>query len=153
MNYTKTQSEIISEIYKNEGGRGVKFDEMEGTPYVGVLTCSYYGFILLRNQFLLDKSKMESCKLLSDIYRREGYVKQLKNTGIIRKTEIRKKTFSVIELETENGKIVWLNEKYVKKFGKPEELTFWSENEKTVVFVYEGNILVGVIMPINRNAK
>lgn len=150
MNYKKAQSEIISEIYKCEAEnlRLPSFDEMPGTGYVGVVTDGTFAYIFPKHNFLLDKSRMKDTTVLSELYGREMYTKDLMWNGITRTKKIIT-AITVIELFTAKGEIILLDEKIVKKFGKPSDLLFKSEGMKKPVFVYDpkSTDLIGIIMP------
>ncbi len=150
MNYKKVQSEIISEIYKRENKkvRLPLFDEMPGTAYVGVITEGTFAYIFPKNRFLLDKSRLRNTTELFKLYGREMHAQDLVWHGVTRTKKIIS-TRTVIELFTKKGDIILLDEKFVKKFGKPYDLLFKSEGVGNVVFVYdlESTDLVGMIMP------
>lgn len=145
MNYKKYHSDIISEIQKSDDQK-VMFDEMEDTNYVGVVTCGFYGYVFPRESFLLDKSKMKNTNIIKITYLREAYAEDLLYAGTSPTTK-NGKFIDAVELRTKDHKTIYLDEKYVKKFGKPGKLTYKSEGAKKIVFVYDSGVLVGVIMP------
>lgn len=150
MDYKKVQSEIISEIYKCETKklRPPYFDEMPGTEYVGVITDIAFAYIFSKNRFLLDKSRLKNTTELSKLYGHEMHAQDLVWHGVTRTKKIIN-TRTVIELFTKKGDIIPLDEKFVRKFGKPSDLLFRSEGTGNVVFTYdmESTELVGMIMP------
>ena len=146
MNYRKAYSDIISEILKKrcDGGLPCHFDEMEGTDYVGVLPTGYYAYVFPKCGFLIEKSAMIPTTNLKRVYDRKEYAEILTWTGVIKQI----KKAMVIELKSGSGKTVFINEKYVKLFGKPSDLTFKSECDLKPVYVYEKEFLIGIIMPV-----
>jgi hypothetical protein len=64
----------------------------------------------------------------------------------------------VVEYINTKGENVYVNEDYLKKFGKRDDLLLKSESPKSVIHVYEKNspFLIGYIMPVvkvNTNEK
>lgn len=151
MNLAKAQSEIISEVYKRrvKGDKPVMFDEMAGTPYVGVLTSGYWAYVFPRDDFLLNTAEMHPTPIISLTYGRNDYAKPLEWNGKTRAMD----KLTVLELVNEKGEVTLVDIKYVKKFGKPSDLLFKQERKNSVVFVHkrENEFLIGLIMPICQN--
>lgn len=151
MNLAKAQSEIISEVYKrrDKGDKPVMFDEMTGTPYVGVVSSPYFAYVFLKKDFLLNTAEMHPTSIISIYCGRNAYGKPLEWN---RKTRAMDK-LTVLELVNEKGEITLVDIKFVKKFGKPSDLVFKQEKENSVVFVHnqENEFLIGLIMPIRQN--
>lgn len=148
MNLAKAQSEIISEVYKrrDKGDKPVMFDEMAGTPYVGVLTFGYWGYVFLKADFLHNTAEMQPTRILSNLYDSEECTRPLEWNGKTRTMDKR----TTLELVNEKGEITLVDIKFVKKFGKPSDVLFKQEKKNTVVFVYAkcNEVLLGIIMPI-----
>ena len=149
MNYKKAYSDIITEILKRwaDGGKLVYCDEIEGTDYVAVTPTGTYAYVFPKSRFLIDKSNMIPTTNISKIYERRNLAKLLTWTGVVKQN----KKAMVIELKFDDGNTVLLNEKIVKLFGKPSDLTFMTEGHLTPVFVYEKEFLIGIIMPVKED--
>ena len=151
MNYKKAYSDIISEILKRktDGGRLVTYDEMDGTDYIAVTTTGTYAYIFSKRLFLIDKATMIPTTAISKAYERRNLAELLTWTGVVKQN----KKAMVIELKSDDGNTVLLNEKVVKLFGKPSDLTFMTEGHLTPVFVYEKDFFIGIIMPVIAEVK
>lgn len=151
MNLAKAQSEIISEVYerRGEGDKPVRFDEMAGTAYVGVITSGYYAYVFLKADFLLNTAEMQPTRILSNLYDSEECTKPLEWNGKTRAMDKR----TALELVNEKGEITLVDIKFVKKFGKPSDVLFKQERKNSVVFVHnrENESLIGLIMAIRQN--
>lgn len=147
MNLAKAQSEIISEVYKRrvKDDKPVLFDEMAGTPYVGVLTSGYFAYVFPRDDFLLNTAEMQPTRILSNLYGSEECTRPLKWNGKTRTMD----KLTTLELVNEKGEITLVDIKFVKKFGKPSDVLFKQERKKSAVFVYAkcNEVLLGIIMP------
>lgn len=158
MNLFKAQSEIISEIIKRRdtGDRPVMFDEMPGTPYVGVMPSIYYAYVFLEKDFMISTSEMRSTKIMSNVYSDIYRAIPIKWNG---KTQTKIKTLKtksvLAELVNEKNDVTLIDTKYVKKFGKLSDLQLQQRSKNNVVYVNDekGN-LIGYIMPVmNRQYK
>lgn len=153
MNSAKAQYEIISECLKRQGkgSKPILFDRMYNTPYVGVATTGCFAYIFNKNDFLIDTMRMEPTNVISRIYDYCDNAVSIKWNGVLKNMN----KSIVAELNNENGEIILVDMKYVKKFGRLDNLQFKQCDKKIPVFVYDASneSLIGIIMPIVNNAK
>lgn len=148
MNKVKAMGEIIKAIISHEENntRQPIYDPMEDTDYVGVVIEGYYAYAFMKKDFCIDPAKMATGSMVTHCFERDYYMSQIHFTGNIKKSDKR----DLVELKSDKGELIYLDLKYLKKFGKPEDLTFKSEGHGKVVNVYEGVFYIGSIMPVRK---
>ena len=147
-NSIKIQTDIIKHIKRyNEGkvprNAGYTEIDIDDRKVTIVVTNGYTAYYFNSDEFYIDKSKMTEFGGL------KYYQDELKNQEPIEPTGIIKQfiTGTAVEFENKNFK-VYVDEKLIKEFGKVDDLLFAGKGETKPVYVYEGENLVGLIMPM-----
>ena len=154
MNYTKIQTDILKALCKNNVRKVLRcVAKSEDGNKIYLISDSHFyilekDFLFLDYEMLVDKvGELQSNTLqniLKGVDKAElGY----KTDQLIRMESI--KGNGVI-LKSENYEVV-VNEKFLNNFDK--NCTFQLSGELAPVYVYEGCVLVGVILPIARKKK
>ena len=149
-NSIKIQTEIMKHIKKYNEGREMfnaryTVANINGRDKVFVSLTGYTVYCFDRDKFYLDISKMTEIPGLKTVCDEMALSKQepITPSGFIKNTQKRK----AVEFENKNFK-VYVDEKLIKEFGKVDELWFVGKGEVKPVYVYEGENLVGLIMPM-----
>ena len=147
-NSIKIQTEIMKHIKRyNEGkvprNAGYTEIDIDDRKIIIVVLNGYTAYYFNSDEFYIDKSKMEVFGGL------KYYQDELKNQEPIEPTGVIKQfiTGTAVEFENKNFK-VYVDEKLIKEFGKVEDLWFAGKGATKPVYVYEGENLVGLIMPM-----
>ena len=157
MNYLKVQSDILKAVCKDNIHKVLRSvaKSSDGNEIYLICgdMCSHF-YILEKEKFFLDYEKLvdkvgdlQSHTIQSILkgidkaelgYRTNQliYIENIKGNGVIIKSE----KYEVI-----------VNEKLLKNFDK--NCTFHLSGDLAPVYIYEGCVLVGVILPIARNKK
>ena len=155
MDSAKIQSEIIAEIIKrrDNNDRPVMFDDMGGTPYIGIITSPYYAYVIIRSDFMINPGEMRSTTIMTGIYTNSYSAKPIEWNGKTQTktiTALKKKKSVLVELVNEENEVVLIKSEYINKFGKIDNLQFKQNKKNSPVFVYDKktDCLIGYIMPI-----
>ena len=154
MNYLKVQTDILKAVCKGNPHKVLRFvakslDENEIYLICGVNGSHFY--ILEKEIFFLDYEK-----LVDEVGEVQSYTIQNILKGID-KAEQGYRTDQLIYIEAIKGNGVILksekykvvvNEKLLKNFDK--NCTFHLSGDLSPVYIYEGCVLVGVVLPIAR---
>lgn len=147
-NSIKIQTEIMKHIKKYNEGKvpiNARYTEIENDDkkILIVTLDGFSAYYFNSDEFYIDKSKMTEVAGLKKFY------DELKNQEPIEPTGVTKRLTKgkAVEFENKNFK-VYVDEKLIKEFGKVEDLWFVGKGEVEPVYVYEGENLVGLIMPM-----
>ena len=147
-NSIKIQTEIMKHIKKyneDKALRNAVYTEIDidDRKIIIVALKGYTGYYFNSDEFYIDKSKMTEVAGLKKFYDELKNQEPIEPTGVIKQFI----TGNAVEFENKNFK-VYVDEKLIKEFGKVEDLWFVGKGEVKPVYVYEGENLVGMIMPI-----
>ena len=154
MNYLKVQADILKAVCKDNVHKVLRYvaKSLDGNEIY--LICGDVGshfYILEKENFFLDYEK-----LVDKVGELQSHVIQNILKGID-KAEPGYRTDQLIYIESIKGNGVILksekyevvvNEKLLKNFDK--NCTFHLSGELSAVYIYEGCVLVGVVLPIAR---
>ena len=154
MNYLKVQTDILKAVCKGNAHKVLRFvaKSLDGNKIY--LICGVSGshfYILEKEKFFLDYEKLVDevgevqshtiQNILKDIDKAEQgyitdqliYIESIKGNGVILKS----KKYTVL-----------VNEKLLKNFDK--NCTFHLSGDLSPIYIYEGRVLAGVVLPIAR---
>ena len=154
MNYLKVQADILKAICKGNVHKVLRCvsKSLDGNEIY--LICGDNGshfYILEKEKFFLDYEK-----LVDEVGEVQSHTIQNILKGVD-KSEIGYRTDQLIYIESIKGNGVILksekyevviNEKFLKNFDK--NCTFYLSGDLAPVYIYEGYVLAGVILPISR---
>ena len=127
--------------------------EVKNTSYcyvedkIFVTTDGVVGYIFNEVDFYIDKSKMNKVDGMKQVIDCDMSKQEpVEPAGCTQKIDKR----VAVELENKNFK-VYLDEKLIERFGYVEDLTYYGKSSKSPVYVFEGEQLVGLIMPMRVN--
>ena len=109
----------------------------------------YQVFILSPKEFVLDIDKLglSNTNIADSLLKYAEDAKPAIKTGIIKSDISQGKDVNCLELKREdNGELVYVDHTLLKLYDKSCE--FAVINSKSPVFIYEFDILVGVVLPI-----
>ena len=153
MNYLKVQTDILKAVCKGNAHKVLRSvaKSLDGNEIYLICGNASHFYILEKDIFFLDYEKLvdKVGELQSHIipnilkgidkaepgYRTDQliYIEDIKGNGVILKSE----KYEVV-----------VNEKLLKNFDK--NCTFHLSGELSAVYIYEGCVLVGVVLPIAR---
>lgn len=149
-NSIKIQTEIMKHIKKYSEGRERRnatysVTTINGRDKIIVTTDTNRAFCFDSWDFYLNTSKMYEMDGLKTFFDEKTLNKQepIAPTGVTKRLTKGK----AVEFENKNFK-VYVDEKLIKEFGKVDDLWFAGKGEVKPVYVYEGENLVGLIMPM-----
>ena len=154
MNYLRVQADILKAVCKGNSRKVLRFvgKSLDGNEIY--LICGDNGshfYILEKEKFFLDYEK-----LVDEVGEVQSHTIQNILKGVD-KSEIGYRTDQLIYIESIKGNGVILksekyevviNEKFLKNFDK--NCTFYLSGDLAPVYIYEGYVLAGVILPISR---
>ena len=154
MNYLKVQTDILKAVCKGNAHKVLRFvaKSLDGNEIY--LICgenASHFYILEKENFFLDYEK-----LVDEVGEVQSHTIQNILKGID-KTELGYRTDQLIYIENIKGNGVILksekyevivNEKLLKNFDK--NCTFYLSGDLSPVYIYEGVVLTGVVLPIAR---
>ena len=145
MNIVKLQQEIIKDYLNDKRGKWyIQIKESE----VYIMTRTQV-FILSPKEFVLDIDKLglSNTNIADSLIKSVNEAKTAIKTGIIKSVICQGKDVNCLELKREdNGEIVYVDLTLLKLFDKICD--FAVINGKSPVFIYEYDILVGMVLPI-----
>ena len=146
MNIVKLQQEIIKDYLNDKRGKWyIQIKESE----VYIMSRTQV-FILSPKEFVLDIDKLglSNTNIADSLIKSAKEAKKTNKTGIIKSVICQGKDVNCLELKREdNGEIAYVDLTLLKLFDK--NCDFAVINGKSPIFIYEYNILVGVVLPIN----
>ena len=145
MNIVKLQQDIIKDLLNNK--RGEWFIQIKDSE-VYILT-RFQVFILSSKEFVLDIDKLgfSNTNIAESLLKSADDAKPAIKTDIIKSVVSQGKVVNCQELKrVDNGEIAYVNQSLLKVYDK--NCDFEVINAKSPVFVYENDILVGVVLPI-----
>ena len=145
MNIVKLQQEIIKDYLNDKRGKWyIQIKESE----VYIMSRTQV-FILSPKEFVLDIDKLglSNTNIADSLIKSAKEAKTAIKTGIIKSVICQGKDVSCLELKREdNGEIAYIDLTLLKLFDKNCDFAFI--NGKSPVFIYEYDILVGVVLPL-----
>ena len=154
MNYLKVQTDILKAVCKGNAHKVLRYVAKSLDENEIYLICGDNGshlYILEKEIFFLDYEK-----LVDKVGEVQSHIIQNILKGVD-KAELGCRTDQLIYIESIKGNGVILksekyevvvNEKFFKNFDK--NCTFYLSGELSPVYIYEGCVLAGVILPIAR---
>ena len=157
MNYLKIQTDILKALCKDNVHKVLQWVSKSDDGNEIYLICgdnSSHFYILEKDYLFLDYERLVD---------KVGEIKSNTIQNILQgvdKSELGYKTDQLIHMESIKGNGVILksekyevviNENFLKNFDK--NCTFYLSGDKSPVYIYEGYVLAGVILPIARNKK
>ena len=146
MNIVKIQQELIKDVLNSKANNW--FIQIKDSE-VYIMT-RHQVYIFDPKEFLLDASKLYgigSTNIAESLLKSADDAKPAVKTGIIKSVVFSGKDINCLELKREdNGELVYLDQALLKLYDKSAE--FNVINAKSPVFVYESDILVGVVLPV-----
>ena len=154
MNYLRVQTDILKAVCKGNAHKVLRWVAKSSDGNEIYLICGDKGshfYILEKDFFFLDYEKLVD---------KVGYLQSHTIQNILKgidKAELGYRTDQLIYIENIKGNGVILksekyevvvNEKLLKNFDK--NCTFYLSGDLAPVYIYEGYVLVGVILPIAR---
>ena len=151
MNYLKVQTDILKALCKNNVRKVLQWvaKSEDGNEIYLISDCHIYilekDLLFLDYEMLVDKVGELQSNTLHNIlkgvdkselgYKTDQliYIESIKGNGVILKSE----KYEVV-----------VNEKFLKNFDK--NCTFYLSGDLSAVYIYEGCVLAGVILPIAR---
>ena len=142
MNIAKIQTDLLKDALNKKGVKW--FIELDGSEVV--VSNGYQMYVINADDFILDVNKligagvktMTTAKNLLD-----GY----KNAKPLTKTPIKRVIGKYVCIELKLGEeSIYVDESLLKNYDKSIE--FEGTGAKTPVYIYEGEILVGVVLPV-----
>ena len=150
MNIVKLQQEIIKDLLNDKRGRWfIQIKESE----VYIMS-RYQVFILSPKEFVLDIDKLAlgNTNIADSLLKSAEDAKPAIKTGIIKSVISQGKDVNCLELKREDtGELVYVNQTLLKLYDK--NCDFTAINSKSPVFIYESDILVGMVLPIIERVK
>lgn len=110
INYAKIQGDIIKKLIKGE-----KVQCAEGEKDIYITFDGFALYVIPKNIFFLDVSKIEENKSFIKIVDNFLYAKPVKITDEIKAIT---KKFKAVKFQTEDGTDVYLNEKFIEMCDK-----------------------------------
>ena len=142
MNIAKIQTDILKDALNKKGFKW--FIELDGSEVV--VSNNHQMYVINADDFILDVNKligagvktMTTAKNLLD-----GY----KNAEPLTKTPIKRVIGKYVCIELKLGEeSIYVDESLLKNYDKSIE--FEGTGAKTPVYIYEGEILVGLVLPV-----
>lgn len=146
MNIVKIQQELIKDVLNNKSSNW--FIQIKDSE-VYIMT-KHQVYIFDPKEFLLDNSKLDgvgSTNIADSLLKTADDAKPAIKTGITKTVVFGGKDVSCLELKREdNDELVYLDQSLLKLYDKSAE--FNVINGKSPVYIYESDILVGVVLPV-----
>lgn len=146
MNIVKIQQELIKDVMNNKSSNW--FIQIKDSE-VYIMT-RHQVYILDPKEFLLDNSKLDgvdSTNIADSLLKTADDAKPAVKTGITKSIVLGGKDVNCLELKREdNNELVYLDQALLKLYDKLAE--FEVINGKSPVYIYESDILVGVVLPV-----
>lgn len=136
MKIQKLNKELLNLYYKKD--KKIYAQLVHDKVYV---TDSYRIWILKCDDFMLDMNKLKTVDLVH-FFNEDGYIPGIKTNKLV---EMENGSVCVYLTSEENDFEVAINQKYLDVF---ENYTLRIKGETQPVLVYEGNEIVGLILPI-----
>lgn len=144
MNVVKIQQELIKDVLSNKSANWF----IQRTDTEVILFTKFQIYLFDHKDFLLKYSKLvdagvKELTTAKNILNSADNAKPAHKTGVIREIG----TSKCLELKVEGSdELVYLDEKLLKHYDKKSE--FEATDHKSPVFIYENDILVGVVLPV-----
>ena len=154
MNYLKIQTDILKALCKDNVHKVLQRIAKSEDGNKIYIICNSHFYILEKDFFFLDYERLVD---------KAGEVQSYTIQNILKgvdKAELGYKTDQLIHMESIKGNGVILksenyeviiNENFLKNFDK--NCTFYLSGDLAPVYIYEGYVLAGVILPIARKKK
>lgn len=148
--YIKIQTEALKNINSKDPGNQIRFHryETEGRKYVIALS-GYWLHFIPEEEFYLNDAKCVAVDSIDGLI--NAFKDDLNKSVRAEVTDDMKNVAKgiVVKLKAVDGdQTVWVNQKYLKSFGK--RVGFFISEEKKPVFVYDESVehLHGLILPV-----
>lgn len=142
MNILKIMTDFLKQVSKDDTAR-VLFGIDEEFTYLS--PDGYRCFVIPNDKFLIDLSKAVPYKLPIENIKEKFFNDQNSREAVKTIKLTRVGNSNVIAIANDEV-TTWVREDYLKEFAK--DCTFKISSPKSPVFVYEKNILVGMILPV-----
>lgn len=155
--YIKLQADVMKAYDKKMYGSAFEWKYVTFETYdqksQGIATGEFIMFIP-EDMFLLNRDKVFApdtidCNRIIDAAIKNSYTAF--NTGIVMDKFINSKKVKLREIKVDNpeGDMIFLNDTMVSKYFDLSVCSLKTTGKKAPVFLYEGDILTALIMPVN----
>lgn len=142
MNYTKIQQDLIKDALSGKGANWC----IQMTDTDAIVGTRYQLYVIDLKYFLLKVNELIGHSVKS-ITSAKSMVDGAKDAKILTKTGIKRQCGEHLCMELKvDDTLIYLDEKLLKYYDKKAE--FYGTTSTAPVYVYESDILVGVVLPV-----
>ena len=149
MDFLKIQSDILKGAYNRvvkDKGFDWRYCETDrsvvvGNKYACYIIPKYYMFLDIEKTF--DRPSCEGFKSIIDTSETTTFIE---DTGIEKRLPDRSITVHIFDCG--EGEELWISTKLLKRFDL-NNCVFKGKNRKTPLFIYENDVLVGIVIGVN----